>query len=41
MGFLGDAKKHVLIKSMTIHVPTKTGTYVVWHEKEKEAEILA
>jgi hypothetical protein len=36
MGFLGDAKKHVLIKAMTIHVPTKTGTYVEWHDKETE-----
>ena len=30
--FIGDAKKHVLIKSMTIHVPTKDGSYVVWRE---------
>lgn len=33
-GFLGDAKKHVLIKSMTIQVPIEAGSdvYEVWHE---------
>jgi hypothetical protein len=35
-GFLGDAKKHVLIKSMTIQVPSSgdPDTYVTWHDTE-------
>eukprot|EP00545_Synedropsis_sp_CCMP1620_P000811 CAMPEP_0119014516 /NCGR_PEP_ID=MMETSP1176-20130426/9874_1 /TAXON_ID=265551 /ORGANISM="Synedropsis recta cf, Strain CCMP1620" /LENGTH=308 /DNA_ID=CAMNT_0006967707 /DNA_START=123 /DNA_END=1049 /DNA_ORIENTATION=+ len=33
-GFLGDAKKHVLIKSMTVQVPDSSGNYVVWHDAE-------
>jgi cyclophilin family peptidyl-prolyl cis-trans isomerase len=35
-GFLGDAKKHVLIKSMTIQVPSSgdSDTYVTWHDTE-------
>ena len=32
MGFLGDAKKHVLIKSMTIQVPGESGNYELWHD---------
>jgi hypothetical protein len=40
MGFLGDAKKHVLITSMTIQVP-RDGRYVEWHdEKPKLATVL-
>ncbi|KAI2500755.1 hypothetical protein MHU86_13734 [Fragilaria crotonensis] len=37
MGFLGDAKKHVLIKTMTIHVASKAGKYAAWHDMENEA----
>jgi cyclophilin family peptidyl-prolyl cis-trans isomerase len=32
MGFLGDAKKHVLITRMTIQVPQRDGTYADWQE---------
>lgn len=33
-GFLGDAKKHVLITSMTIQVARGDGTYETWHDTE-------
>lgn len=35
LGFLGDAKKRFLAK--TINVPPKTGTYAAWHDAENEA----
>ena len=34
MGFLGDAKRHVLIKSMTIQVP-QGDDYEDWHDEVK------
>lgn len=36
IGFLGDAKKHVLIKTMTIHVPTKVAPCRVARQREGE-----
>ena len=38
VGFHGDAKRHhVLIKTITIYVPSKTGTNAFWHDNENEA----
>lgn len=41
--FLSDVKKHVLISSVTIQVPSSRGdgTYVPWHDDEKEKRTAA
>ena len=34
MGFLGDAKKHVLIETVNIHVPSNMETYAARNDME-------